>query len=85
MYESFLWNETSSPGCPPYNCNDTRFTNTGGAGCDEGWLQASRIGFEDSLGFRGDGEEPDVFYIDKYVFWMVVVFVSSFSYASDIP
>lgn len=74
VLESFLWNETYSPGYQPYNCNDTRFV--GRIECDEGWLQSNRIGFEDSMGFRGDDEDVGVFYIDRYVFWMVVVFVS---------
>lgn len=74
VFGSFIWNETYSPGFHPYNCNDTRFI--GGIECDEGWLQSNRIGFEDSLGFRGEDEEPGVFYVDRYVFWMVVVFVS---------
>lgn len=72
---SFLWNETYAPGYHPYNCNDTRFTE--GIECNTGWLQSNRIGFEDSLGFRGDDEKPGVFYIDRYMFWMIVVFVSS--------
>lgn len=77
LFGSFLWNKTRSPGSGTRICNDTRFANTEyGIACDGSWSQANRIGFEDSLGFRREGEKKGMFYIDRYVFWMIIVFVS---------
>ncbi|RPB11780.1 hypothetical protein P167DRAFT_574976 [Morchella conica CCBAS932] len=75
LFGSFLWNKTRSPGSGARICNDTRFANAEyGIACDgTSWSQANRIGFEDSLGFRREGEKKGIFYIDRYVFWMIIV------------
>ncbi|KAH8155246.1 uncharacterized protein LAJ45_00255 [Morchella importuna] len=59
LFGSFLWNKTRSPGSGARICNDTRFANAEyGIACDgTSWSQANRIGFEDSLGFRREGEK----------------------------